>query len=1040
MLLRRWRDSDRDPFARMNRDPAVMEFFPSLLSRVESDALIDRIEAHFAEHGFGLWAAELRASGEFVGYVGLALTRLTAVSTPCVEIGWRLDAAHWGEGLATEGARAVARHAFEVLGLAEIVSFTVPANLRSRRVMEKLGMTYDPGDDFDHPMLAAGHPLRRHVLYRLKRASAEATFLDPTPRGSVCSGHSARSRLPTEPAQGETRMSLTQSPPGQRSVEGDADSAPAPVASREISAQPFLVRRGAVLGAGTMGSRIAAHLANAGIPSLLLDMVPKDGAGGRNRLALSAIEALGKAKPAAFYEPGLASLITPGNFEDDLPRLAECEWVIEAVAENLEIKRALLARVVPHLGPRAVLTTNTSGLPISLIAAGLGPPADGVARRFFGTHFFNPPRYMRLLEIIPAPETDPATLSAFAAFADRLLGKEVVFAHDTPNFIANRIGVAVTFSVAGLMLEQGLTVEEVDALTGQAIGWPRTGTFRLADMVGIDVLAHVAANFPQGVTTGSFAPVLEEIVKRGWLGDKAGQGFYKKIRGADGKEQRLVLDLKTLEYRPLAKAAIPSLEMAKNAATVKERLKLLLGNDPAKDKAAAFLWPLLSGLWNFSADRIGEVARDAPSIDRALRAGFNWEMGPFEMWDAAGVPGTVSRMKALQVPISRHVESLLESGRESWYSESGGECYQPLTNQFEPLPQPPGHARVAGFRRSNGVVRANAGASLVDLGDGVGCIELHSLKNAIGGDVVSLIASVLNPASDAVRDFAAFVVTGDRDNFSVGANLLQLLLAVQEGDWDEVDLAIRAFQQMTAAIKFCPRPVVVAPFGMTLGGGAEMCLHAARRQPHAETYIGLVETGVGLIPGGGGTKEMLLRAVDAAAALAPPDPKDPPSRFAQSAEMLAALRRTLETVALAKVSTSAVEARSLGLLSASDRITLNRERLLLDAKSQAAALADAGYAAPSPRAGIPAPGLAALGALETGIFLMGEAGYASEHDQKVARWAAYILAGGRVTAGSLISEQYLLDLEREAFLSLSGERKTQERIAFTLKTGKPLRN
>jgi 3-hydroxyacyl-CoA dehydrogenase len=800
------------------------------------------------------------------------------------------------------------------------------------------------------------------------------------------------------------------------------------------------VRRAAVLGAGTMGSRIAAHLANAGIPSLLLDMVPKDGAEPRNKLALTAIDALGKAKPAAFYEQGLASLISPGNFEDNLSALAQCDWVIEAVAENLEIKRALLARVVPHLGPRALLTTNTSGLPINQIAAGFGPGANGIEKRFFGTHFFNPPRYMRLLEIIPAPATDPVVVAGFAAFADRLLGKQVVFANDTPNFIGNRIGVAVTFSVARLMLEQGLSIEEVDALTGQAIGWPRTGTFRLADMVGIDVLAHVAANFPQGVIPGGFSSVLEEIVKRGWLGDKAGQGFYKKTRGADGAEQPFVLDLKTFEYRPLVKAAIPSLDMAKNAATLKDRLKLLLANDLAKDKAAAFLWPLLSTLWNFAADRIGEAAKDAPSIDRAMRAGFNWEMGPFEMWDAVGVPTTISRMKALQAQVSPNAEALLAAGRASWYSEDQRECFQPLTNQLEPVREVPGHAWAADFRRTNGVVRANSGASLIDLGDGVGCIELHSLKNAIGGDVVTLISSVLNPASDAVRDFSAFVVSGDRDNFSVGANLLQLLLAAQEGEWSEVDLAIRAFQQMTAAVKFCPRPVVVAPFGMTLGGGAEVCLHAARRQPHAETYIGLVEAGVGLIPAGGGTKEMLLRAVDAAAALAPPDPKDPPSRFAQSAEMLAALRRTLETVAMAKVSTSALEARALGLLSPSDRITLNRERLLLDGKTQAAALAEAGYAAPSPRTQIPAPGLAALGALETGIFLMGEAGYASEHDQKVARWAAYILAGGRVTAGSLISEQYLLDLEREAFLSLCGERKTQERIAFTLKTGKPLRN
>ena len=813
----------------------------------------------------------------------------------------------------------------------------------------------------------------------------------------------------------------------------------APIPALETSTQPFLVRRAAVLGAGTMGSRIAAHLANAGIPSFLLDLVPEGAGAQRNTLAMKALDALGKARPAAFYEPGLAALITPGNFEDDLAKLGQCDWVIEAVAENLEIKRALLERVIPHLAPRAVLTTNTSGLPVKQIAAGFAH-ASGIEKRFFGTHFFNPPRYMKLLEIIPSPGSDPALVAAFAAFADRQLGKQVVFANDTPNFIANRIGVAVTFTAATLMLDQGLTIEEADALTGPAIGWPRTGTFRLADMVGIDILAHVAANFPQGASQGSFSAVLQEVVKRGWLGDKTGQGFYKKIRGADGKEERFVLDVKTFEYRPLAKAALPSLDLAKNAPTLKERLKLLLANDPAKDKAARFLWPLLSTLWNFSADRIGEAANDVPSIDRATRAGFNWEMGPFEMWDAAGVRDTISRMKS---PVSPNAEALLAAGRDSWYvsdSTAGQEYFQPLTGQMEPLPRVPGHARVADFRRSNGVVRGNSGASLVDLSDGIGCIELHSLKNAIGGDVVSVITSVLQPGSDAVRDFAGFVISGDRDNFSVGANLLQLLLSAQEGEWDEIGAAIRAFQQMTAAIKFCPRPVVVAPFGMTLGGGAEVCLHATRRQPYAETYIGLVEAGVGLIPGGGGTKEMLLRAVDAAAAVAPPDPKDPPSRFAQSAEMLAAVRRALETIAMAKVATSAVEARALGLVAPSDRITLNRERLLLDAKAQAAALAEAGYAASQPRTQIPVPGLAALGALETGIFLMGEAGYASEHDQKVARWAAYILAGGRVTAGSLVSEQYLLDLEREAFLSLCGERKTQERIAFTLKTGKPLRN
>jgi 3-hydroxyacyl-CoA dehydrogenase len=788
-----------------------------------------------------------------------------------------------------------------------------------------------------------------------------------------------------------------------------------------------------------MGSRIAAHLANAGIPTLLLDLVPA-GEGDRSRLAKGALEALGKAKPAAFYDSSLAAMVTPGNFEDDLPKLSSCDWVIEAVAENLAIKTALLERVAPHLAPGAVLTTNTSGLPVKQIAACLKSHRG----RFFGTHFFNPPRYMRLLEIIPTAESDAGVVAAFAAFADRNLGKQVVFANDTPNFIANRIGVAVMFNASMLMLEQGLTIEEVDALTGSAIGWPRTGTFRLADMVGIDILAHVASNFPQGVTQGSFSSVLEEVVKRGWLGDKAGQGFYKKSRGADGKDTRLVLDLATFEYRPSAKPALPSLEMAKNAATLPERLRLLLANDPAKDKAAKFLWPFLSSLWNYAADRIGEVAGDVVSIDRAMKAGFNWELGPFEMWDAAGVRETVGRMRSLGLPVSARVEALLETAPAgapvSWYSADGPQCYNPVTSEWETIPEQPGHARVADFRRANGVVRSNAGASLVDLGDGIGCIELHSLKNAIGGDVLSMIASVLKPESDAVRDFAGFVIASDRENFSVGANLMQLLLAAQEGEWDDVAATIHAFQQMTASIKFCPRPVVAAPFGLTLGGGAEICLHAARRQPHAELYMGLVEAGVGLIPAGGGTKEMLLRAIDQAVALAPPDPRDPPSRFAQSAEMGAALKRVFENIALAKVSTSAAEARPLGMLASADRITMNRERLLLDAKEQAAVLAAAGYTAPQPRTQIPAPGAAALATLETGVFLMGEAGYASEHDQKVARWAAYILAGGRVTAGSLVSEQYLLDLELEAFLSLCGERKTQERIAFTLKTGRPLRN
>ena len=806
-------------------------------------------------------------------------------------------------------------------------------------------------------------------------------------------------------------------------------------ASPRMNVQPLLVRRAAVLGAGTMGSRIAAHLANAGIPSLLLDLGPKNP--GEAPLARIALQNLAKSKPAALFEPVRAALITHGAFDDDLPQIAACDWVIEAVAEDLDIKTALLARVVPHLAPHALLTSNTSGLPIRRIAEAL--PAE-LRTRFFGTHFFNPPRYMRLLELISTPEADPKAVAAFAAFAGRILGKQVVYANDTPNFIANRIGINVTFTAANLMLDRGYTIEEVDALTGPILGFPRTGTFRLADLIGLDVLAHVARNFPEEATQGSFARLIDEMLKRGWLGDKAGQGFYKKSRGADGKEERLVLDPAMMEYRPSQKPALPQLEMAKNAESISQRLQMLLSADPKKDRAAAFLWPMLANLWNYSADRIGEVAADVPSIDAAMRAGFNWEMGPFELWDVAGVPATVERMKALGLSVSANAQALLAADHASWYSDEGRACFNPATRAMEPLARVPGQARIADFRRDGKVVRSNSGCSLVDLGDGIACIELHSLKNAIGGDVLNFITQNLDPASEAVKNFAGFVISGDRENFSVGANLMQLLLSAQEGEFDDVAAMIRLFQRMTSSVKFCPRPVVAAPFGLTLGGGAEIVLHSPRRQVFAETYMGLVEAGVCLIPAGGGTKEMLFRAIDTAAALVPPDPKDPPSRFAQSAELMTALKNRLELVAMAKVSTSAAEAFSMGLLTPADRITMNRDRLLLDAKAQAAALAESGFTAPQPRANVPAPGTNALGAMEAGIFLMGEAGYASEHDQKVARWIAYILAGGRVTPGTLVTEQYLLDLELEAFLSLCGERKTQERIAFTLKMGKPLRN
>ena len=779
---------------------------------------------------------------------------------------------------------------------------------------------------------------------------------------------------------------------------------------RESAGAAPLIQKVAVLGAGTMGARIAAHLANAGLPVVLLDLASEKGP--RSAVALGALEALKKSKPAAFYDPSVAAHITPGNFDDDRGLLSDCDWVIEAVTENLGIKQALLEKIAPHLKPGAILTTNTSGIPIESIASVLAP---ALRPRFFGTHFFNPPRYMRLVEVIAPPGTDPAAVEAVAYFTDQHLGKEVVFARDTPNFIANRIGVFIMLEAVRLMEAEDLTIEQVDALTGTVIGWPRTGTFRLADLVGLDVMAHVASNFAQ--IRGGVELVLpawtKTMLERRWLGDKTGQGFYKKVKES-GKEERLVLNWKTLEYQLPSKVNLPSLEVAKNAERLDERIRLLLAGDTQKDKGARFHWRLLSALWNYAADCLPEIADHASAVDRAMRAGFNWEMGPFELWDAAGLAATVARMDAPSI----NVRKLLDAGGTSWYRDHA--AFDPNTSTWRPVPKPEGVARIADFRASNGVVRQNAGASLIDLGDGVACIELHSPKNAIGADIVRLVTETLRPDSDAVRNFEAFLISGDSDQFSVGANLMQLLLAVQDEEWDEVDLMIRAFQRSTSLIKYCPRPVIAAPFGFCFGGGAEMAMHAAHRQVYAELYMGLVETGVGLLPGGGGCKEMTLHA--------------------ETAGTQDALRKAFETIAMAKVSTSALEARRLGFFGDGDRITMNRERLLIDGKHLARAIADAGYAPPTPRADIAAPGESALATLKLGVYLMRDGEFISDHDVKVANKVAYALCGGNITPGTLVSEQYLLDLEREAFLSLCGEKKTQERIAFTLKTGRPLRN
>jgi 3-hydroxyacyl-CoA dehydrogenase len=799
------------------------------------------------------------------------------------------------------------------------------------------------------------------------------------------------------------------------------------------------IHKVAILGAGTMGSRIAAHFANAGVPSYLLDIVPPGAdASSRNRIAASGLESSIKSKPAAFLDSSLARMVTVGNFEDDLKKLAEVDWIIEAVVENLEIKRELLKKVEAVRRPGTIITTNTSGLPVASIAEGF---SEDFRRCWFGTHFFNPPRYMRLLEIIPTSDSDRTLMDEVASFADVRLGKGVVFAKDTPNFIANRIGTFSVLNVTRLMQQMDLSIEEVDALTGPAVGWPRSATFRTIDLVGLDILGHVVGNMEKTQEDCTLPGFFGEMLARKWLGDKTKGGFYKKIKGKDGEEARLALDWKTLDYRPQQKPRFAALEMAKNVEDIGPRLRMLLGFDgkpPKEDRAGAFLWSAFCDLWNYSADRVPEIADSIIEIDRAMRLGFNWELGPFELWDAAGVEATVERMRKERRPIAANVEKLLGSGDKSWYIDdlkapSGRAFWQLSSRDYAQVEVPAGVWSVSVAKKSNGVVKKNSGASLVDLGDGVGCIEFHSKMNSLGADIVSLITQTLK-AQGPGANFDAFVMTNDAANFSVGANLMLLLMSAQEEEWDEVDFAIRQFQGMTQAIKFSPKPVVVAPFGMTLGGGAEITLHAPARQPHAELYIGLVEVGVGLLPGGGGCKEMLLRAVDEATAL------HGKGGIAQSVELMETMKKAFEAIATAKVATSAYEARGLAFIASSDGITMNRERVLADAKARALDLIRAGYEPPVPRTDISAPGENILATLKMGIHLLRQGDYITEYEVKLGNKIAEVLCGGNVTPGTQMSEQYVLDLEREGFKSLCGEKKTQERIQYTLKTGKTLRN
>ena len=801
-----------------------------------------------------------------------------------------------------------------------------------------------------------------------------------------------------------------------------------------------------------MGSRIAAHFANAGLPCILLDIVPPNlpadaPAGDRNKIVRAGLDAAKKSKPAAFFTAALAEKIAIGNFDDDLARCAEADWIIEVVAENLEIKRKLLSRVAQFRKPGAVVTTNTSGLPVHLIAEGM---SEEFQQHWAGTHFFNPPRYLKLVEVIPGPKTSKEVVDSLSEFCDRRLGKGVVVAKDTPNFIANRIGTFSMLNALRLMGSLGMTVEEVDACTGPAVGWPKSATFRTADIVGLDVLVHVVKNIyetaPNDESRESYkVPALvEEMAKRGWLGDKTGQGFYKKVKG-EGEKEILTLDVNTMEYRSRQKARFGSLEMGKAIEDTRDRLRALIGpvlEGQQGDKAQQFLWGALSEMCLYAARRVPEISDNVVDVDRALRWGFAWELGPFEIMDAIGVKAFAVQVQKEGRTLPPVIEKVLASGRKGFYESEKGTTtvFDIGSGASKKVEEPKGVIILKSFKDAGREVERNSGASLIDLGDGVVCCEFHAKMNAIGADLIAMLHKGLKRLE---TDFEAMVIANQAVNFSVGANLMLVLVGAQEQEWDELHMAVKQFQNINLAIKYALKPVVAATQGMALGGGCEVSLHAAKIQAAAEAYIGLVEAGVGLIPGGGGTKEMLLRANEHASGTGSSQSSSPESDL----DLFHALKPVFEAIALAKVGTSAEECRDLGYLRRGDGVSMNRDRLVADAKEAALALVRGGYKplAATWQEGAQTTQIKVLGeqfltGAKLAIHMMLRGGYASEYDAHVGRKLATILAGGPLTSPQLVSEQYVLDLEREAFVSLCGEKKTQERIAHTLKTGKPLRN
>lgn len=786
-----------------------------------------------------------------------------------------------------------------------------------------------------------------------------------------------------------------------------------------------------------MGSRIACHFANVGVEVLLLDRATTDSSeadrgdtvtavdkASRNQIVNKALEAAVKASPSPVYSKKVLSRITTGNFEDDMRQIGSCDWVLEAVVENLEIKKQIFDQVEMFRKAGTLVTSNTSGIPIHLMAEGRG---EDFKEHFCGTHFFNPPRYLRLLEIIPAPSTSRAVVDFLMDYGDRYLGKTTVLCKDTPAFIANRIGVFSMMSLLHLMERMDLSVEEVDKYTGPALGRPKSATFRTTDIVGLDTMVNVAGglyrNLPddRGREAFQLPGYVRTMVERKWLGDKTGQGFYKKVKAPDGTSEIMALDLKTLEYRPQSKIRSATLEAAKGVEDLRERMKVLIGG---KDRCGDFLRASFYGLFEYVSDRIPEISDELFRIDAAMRAGFGWELGPFEAWDALGVAETAEAMQQAGFRPAAWVAEMLKSGKGTFYlTEEGVEKYYDIaTGSYKPLPGT-GDFIVLNRIRSTSTVWKNSETTITDLGDGILNLEFHTKMNTIGGEVIQGINKAIDLAE---KEFQGLVIGNDGANFSAGANVGMIFMMAIEQDWDEINMAVKIFQNTSMRLRYSSVPVVLAPHNLTLGGGCEFCLHADHVQLSAETYMGLVEFGVGLIPGGGGTKEFALRASD---------------EFREGQIDLNVLKERFLTIGMAKVSTSGEEAAELGyLLPGKYAVSVNRSRLLADAKARALELAGAGYSRPVRRKDIRVLGKQGLGIVYAGANSMYAGHYISEHDKKISEKLGYVLCGGDLSQPTLVSEEYLLDLEREAFLSLCSERKTLERIQSILTKGKTLRN